>query len=69
MDADGSNQQRLTDGGAQDWWPAWSPDNAQIAFMSDRDGDWEIYVMDADGGNLRQLTDNDPDHIRARLVA
>ena len=32
---------------------------AQIAFMSDRDWHWEIYVMDADGGNQRNLT-NDP---------
>ena len=31
---------------------------AQIAFMSQRDGNPEIYVMDADGGNLRRLTDN-----------
>ena len=26
--------------------------------MSDRDGNWEIYVMDADGGNLQNLTNN-----------
>ena len=30
----------------------------QIAFASDRDGDGDIYVMDADGGNVRQLTDD-----------
>jgi len=30
----------------------------QIAFTSDRDGDSNIYVMDADGGNVRQLTDD-----------
>jgi len=28
----------------------------QIAFASDRDGDYEIYVMDADGSNVRRLT-------------
>ena len=32
---------------------------ARIAFMSDRDWHWEIYVMDNDGGNQRNLT-NDP---------
>ena len=32
---------------------------SQIVFVSDRDGDPEIYVMDADGNNLRRLT-NDP---------
>ena len=33
---------------------------SQIAFSSTRDGDFDIYVMDADGGNVRQLT-NDPE--------
>ena len=31
---------------------------AQIASLSNRDGDFEIYVMDADGGNQRRLTNN-----------
>ncbi len=31
----------------------------RIAFVSDRDGDDEIYVMNADGGGVVQLTDND----------
>ena len=30
----------------------------RIAFSSDRDGDWEIFVMNADGTDVRQLTDN-----------
>ena len=36
--------------------PAWSPDGSRIAFTSNRDGDNDIYIMDADGGNLRNLT-------------
>ena len=32
-----------------------------IAFNSDRDGDWEIFVMNADGTDVRQLTNNDDD--------
>jgi TolB protein len=37
-------------------WPAYSPDGKQIAFGSSRDGDFDLYVMDADGGNVRRLT-------------
>jgi TolB protein len=41
-----------------DWDPAWSSDGRRIAFGSNRDGDCEIYVMDADGKNQRNLTEN-----------
>ncbi len=54
--------QRLTwnnNEGHHDGDPSWSPDGARIAFTSDRDGDQEIYTMNADGTNFRQLTDND----------
>ena len=66
MDADGSNQRRLTDNDADDWAPAYSPDGSsispdgkKIAFLRIPDGNFEIYIMDADGSNQRQLTDND----------
>jgi len=39
--------------------PAWSPDGRQIAFASLRDGDWDIYVMNANGSDQRLLTNND----------
>ena len=39
--------------------PAWSPDGNQIAFDTDRDGNWEIYIMDETGGAQTRLT-NDP---------
>jgi TolB protein len=38
--------------------PAWSPDGSQIAFASDRKGNYDIYVMNSDGSNVRQLTSN-----------
>ena len=34
------------------------PEQGQIVFASDRDGNWEIYVMDADGINQHNLTNN-----------
>jgi TolB protein len=39
--------------------PAWSPDGQQIAFVSERAGGSQIFVMNADGSDVRNLT-NDP---------
>jgi TolB protein len=50
--------QHLTSHESDDLSPAWSPDGSQIAFASKRDGDWDIYVMDADGTHIRQLTNS-----------
>jgi TolB protein len=36
--------------------PAWSPDGRKLAFVSRRDGNSEIYVMNADGSGLRNVT-------------
>jgi Tol biopolymer transport system component len=50
--------QRLTDDPADDMLPAWSPDGRSIAFVSTRDGNPELYVMDSRGQNQRRLTFN-----------
>ena len=36
--------------------PSWSPDGSKIAFVSDRDGNYEIYVVDSNGSNQERLT-------------
>jgi len=71
MNADGSGRARLTKTPlrvivdqqvkgeeARPWnnvSPVWSPDGSQIVFLTDRTGSWEIWVMNADGGNQRPL--------------
>ena len=40
---------------AQEDTPIFTPDGAAIAFASDRDGDWSIYLMDPDGSNVRPV--------------
>ena len=52
---------RLTDDPAADWSPSFSPDGHHIAFMSKRDGNFEIYVMGSDGSNPTRLTDDPAD--------
>ena len=57
MDADGRNQERLTNHPTYDFDPDWSPDGKKIAFVSTRIGiGFKIYVMDADGKNPIRLT-------------
>jgi len=56
---------QLTSSTATSVRPAWSPDGKSIAFQSNRDGPYHIYVMNSDGSNLRQITsgnDNDDRH-------
>jgi TolB protein len=46
------------DGDWDDEQPRWSPDGQRIAFRSNRSGSSNLYVMDADGRNVRRLTDH-----------
>ncbi|MBY0527220.1 MAG: DPP IV N-terminal domain-containing protein [Gemmataceae bacterium] len=55
VNAQGLDRKELTTS-ALNSWPAYSADGKYIAFGSNRDGDYDIYVMDAAGGNVRRLT-------------
>jgi Tol biopolymer transport system component len=56
-DADGSNALQLTSfGGPEVSTPRWSPDGEHIAFDSDAPGEWDIYVVDANGGKPQRMT-------------
>jgi TolB protein len=46
----------ITDGTGSNESPAFSPNGRHIAFSSDRTGREQIYVIDRDGKNLRQIT-------------
>ena len=48
----------LTKNPAADQMQAWSPDGSRIAFASNRDGNPEVYVMNADGTGQTRLTNN-----------
>jgi Tol biopolymer transport system component len=53
MEADGSNHRRFLSGAES---PRWSPDGKTIAFNSRRTGYWQVFLVNADGSGLRQLT-------------
>jgi uncharacterized protein YraI len=71
LNVDGSGRVRLTETSYLAWVqqelkgelvhsynnaaPTWSPDGSRIAFLTDRTGQWEIWVMNADGTDQRPL--------------
>lgn len=48
----------LTNAPSSDTSPAWSPDGTRVAFVSNRGGTWDIWVMNADGTGQRNLTND-----------
>jgi dipeptidyl aminopeptidase/acylaminoacyl peptidase len=71
LNADGSGRIRLTETSYLAWVqqelngeevhsynnaaPVWSPDGSRLAFLTDRTGQWEIWVMNADGSSQQPL--------------
>jgi tricorn protease-like protein len=56
MNSDGTNQVRITSGGAHDLSPDWSPDGTRIAFSSDREGSFGIWLIAPNGLEAARLT-------------
>lgn len=54
----GGQARQLTRHPAQEWTPKFSPDGEEIAFVSEREGSPQIYVMPVAGGTPRKLTDH-----------
>ncbi len=58
LDLDGSNFIRLTDNNYWDLYPTFSPDDLMIAFLSFRENDLDIYMMNSDGTNQYKFYDS-----------
>lgn len=58
-DPDGTNEVRITQNDANEWYPLWAPDGESLLFQSERDGNDEIYWAKADGSAEIRLTVND----------
>lgn len=54
-------EKNLTNSIRDDRHPFFSPDGSKVAFESNRDGNWEIYIMNNDGSDQNRLTDNEAD--------
>jgi TolB protein len=56
VDADGSNLHQLTSNEAIDVSPDWSPDGSSLVFVSDRNGNFQLFRMNADGTDQEVLS-------------
>ena len=56
MNADRSSQTNITNNSAADRRPSWSPDGTKIAFDTNRDGQFEVYVMNPNGSSPTSIT-------------
>jgi Tol biopolymer transport system component len=52
----GGTPKQITHDGENNQRPRWSPDSRRIAYISDRSGSSQIWLMDPDGSNAKQVT-------------
>jgi TolB protein len=58
MNIDGTNQKRLTNNNADDWYPSWSPDGEKLIFSSKTDGVRNTYMMNKGGSSVKKIISN-----------
>ena len=70
MDTDGKGRRNLTGntGLSGNFFPTWSPDGKKIAFASQRNFIYDIFVMTAEGKKLERLTDGEGNNDRPAYV-
>jgi Tol biopolymer transport system component len=54
---------KLTDNSWDDEYPKWSPDGKRIAFTANPKGNYDLFIMQADGSNIAQVTTSPKDEI------
>tara|TARA_B100000745_G_C20035418_1_gene352643 strand:- start:378 stop:737 length:360 start_codon:yes stop_codon:yes gene_type:complete len=59
MNWDGSGATRLTNNEAKDHTISWSPDSKSLVFVSEQDGNPEIYTVEVYSGEITRLTFNE----------
>jgi len=69
MPVSGGASRTVVTGGTDNWAPKWSPDGSQIAFLSSRAGNVDVWVVEAAGGDPRRVTDWPTDEWQAEWNA
>ncbi|MCC6735873.1 MAG: PD40 domain-containing protein [Bauldia sp.] len=57
MDVGGGNERNLTEGDGNELHPEYSPDGTLLTFISNRDGDFDVWVTNSDGTGARIVFD------------
>ena len=65
MNANGTNPVNLSKNPTFDEYHGWSPDGAKVLFSSNRDGNWDLYVVKRNGKDIARLTHNPPSELGA----